>query len=478
MYSRGFIHIVVVAIAVALFTGGAIYFAAVQKKISLKPELPVVTPKEEMAFEGTSKKEEATSSPSIFLTPASPFNVKSKANVLPVPSQTPGDMGKIQKARDPWNDLIVSAPINLALPLVIADIEEAGTVLSPYGIIRKSGDGGIGHGGIDFPLRKNSPVYAVASGTIIKNNLEDPGGGKTVDILIMPGKFQGDGWIFKYDHVNLMSGLKVGDNVERGQQIGTNAFVGRGNNHIGLEYQIKNFTIAREKICWVDRLEPNARQQLEDAFDRIKKTPAFLQFWQTANEEGYYQYRGLLDESKYPNGPQLCYTLGTDARIPASSGFISVPPSGKKEIYGDRVPFYQKEGVSFEYYWPLDPIAPGLSAEETEMLVHNESGKAVEISFVEVDFNLNGQNYLSPPGSWEKFVARLDWDRIEYRIFPRGAVAPPFTLAHNQKGKLHYHFSFSENPTPDKPQSVKVKMNFSIDGIVYILDQTVNRPLQ
>lgn len=240
-----------------------------------------------------------------------------KQKPTPLPST-----GKISSAnmpppaKDPWQDTIPQVPINLALPLVVADIEETETVLSPYGIIRKSGDGGIGHGGIDFPLRKNSPLYAVVAGTIIKNNLEDPGGGRTVDILIMPGKFQGDGWIFKYDHINLTPGLKVGDNVEKGQQIGTNAFVERGNNHIGLEYQIKNFTIAREKICWVDYLESDAKQQLKDAFDRIKKTPAFLQFWHTANEEGRYQYRGLLDETTYPNGPQLCYSLGTDARIP------------------------------------------------------------------------------------------------------------------------------------------------------------------
>lgn len=242
--------------------------------------------------------------------------IKSKPATLPSPSKINSSAKIPPLVEDPWKDAMSKGPINLALPLAVADIEEAETVLSPYGIIRKSGDGGIGHGGIDFPLKKGSPLYAVANGTIIKNNLEDPGGGKTVDILIMPGKFQGDGWIFKYDHVNLTPGLKVGDNVEKGQQIGTNAFVEHGNNHIGLEYQIKNFTIAREKICWVDRLEAIARQQLENAFDRVKKTPAFLQFWQTANEEGRYQYRGLLDETKYPNGPQLCYPLGTDARIP------------------------------------------------------------------------------------------------------------------------------------------------------------------
>lgn len=390
--------------------------------------------------------------------------------------KTHSDAGKNQRARDPWNDPIPAAPINLVLPIAVKDINVIEGLLSPYGIIRHSRDSGIGHGGIDFPLAKASPIYAVANGTIIKNSLEESessGEGKTVDVLIVPGVIRGEGWIFKYDHVNLEPGLAVGSSVQKGQKIGTNAFERRGNNHIGLEYHIKNFTIARQKICWVDRLETTFRQQLENEFNRFKNTSAFMASWQTANEEGYYQYKGLLDATKYPSGPRLCYSLGLDARMP-----LSVESnSQQKEIYGDRIPFYQKDRVSFEYYWPADPIASGLSAEETEILVHNESGKAVEISFVEVDFNLNGKNYVSPPGSWEKYPSRLSWNRIEYRIFPRGAINPSFTLSANQKGKLHYHFSFSESPTPDKPQSVKIKIYFSVGGTSFVLDQTVERPL-
>lgn len=224
--------------------------------------------------------------------------------------------GKTKKTGDLWRNPTSAAPTNLFLPILVQDINVTEELLSPYGIIRKSGDGGIGHGGIDFPLERGSPIYAVADGTIIKNNVEDSGGGKTVDVLIVPGEFRGEGWIFKYDHVALEPGLIVGSRVQKGQKIGMNAFTQRGNNHIGLEYHINNFTIAREKICWVDFLEPSARQQLENKFNQIKNTQAFLRSWQTANEEGYYQYKGLLDIGKYPSGPQLCYTLGTDARIP------------------------------------------------------------------------------------------------------------------------------------------------------------------
>ncbi len=219
------------------------------------------------------------------------------------------------QTKDLWSDPLPLAPVNLALPIIVDDVDVTNILLSPYGIIRKSGDGGIGHGGIDFPLVRGSPIYAVANGTIIKNNVEDSGGGKTVDVLIVPGEFQGEGWIFKYEHIALEPGLAVGNAVRKGQKIGINAFEQRGNNHIGLEYHVKNFTIARAKICWVDLLGQTARQQLEDKFNQIKKTQTFLESWQTANEEGYYQYKGLLDKTKYPDGPRLCYRLGTDARI-------------------------------------------------------------------------------------------------------------------------------------------------------------------
>lgn len=241
---------------------------------------------------------------------------KPEPTVQSAPNQTQEYVPQTPQFRDSWRDPVPPAPTNLALPITVGDVDTIQGLLSPYGIIRKSGDGGIGHGGIDFPLVPRSSIYAVANGTIIKNNVEDGGGGKTVDVLIVPGKFQGEGWIFKYDHLALESGLAVGSTVQKGQKIGINAFEQRGNNHIGLEYHVENFTIARTKICWVDLLESMAQRQLEDEFNKIKNTQTFLESWQTANAENYYQYKGLLDKTKYPDGPQLCYPLGTDARVP------------------------------------------------------------------------------------------------------------------------------------------------------------------
>lgn len=308
MNQTGFSQITLVAgvtIILAALGGGTLYFRNFSGS-----EMPAP------AIEKLAAKESEEKSPAPLPTPAKKETAPlQKPAALPKPSQTPHSTNQSEQARDPWRDPISPAPTTLALPILIKDIKADDELISPYGVIRHSRDGGIGHGGIDFPLERGSPIYAVANGTIIKNNLEDVGGGNTVDILILQSEFPGEGWIFKYEHIALGPGLTVGNAVQKGQKIGVNALTERGNNHVGLEYHFKSFTIARNKSCWVDRLEPAARQQLESEFNRIKMTPAFIQSWQTANEEGYYQYRGLLDEAKYPSGPQLCYPLGTDARM-------------------------------------------------------------------------------------------------------------------------------------------------------------------
>lgn len=291
MPQRGFAPLVIIIIATILIGAGVGSFFVFREKKMLSSE------KGKTRLSETNAVEEVKSP------------IEPTTQLLQVPAT-------VSVERDPWRDLIPAAPTNLTLPIAIKDIQRNDELISPYGPIRHSRDGGIGHGGIDFPLAAGSVFYAVADGIIIKNNEEDVGGGKTVDILILPKKFRDEGWIFKYEHIALEPGLAVGSTVQRGHKIGTNAFLQKGNNHVGLEYHIKNFTISREKICWVNLLEPTARQQLENEFNKLKKTPAFIQSWQMANEEGYYQYRGLLDETKYSDGPQLCYSLGTDARIP------------------------------------------------------------------------------------------------------------------------------------------------------------------
>ena len=316
MEHKGFSSIfagIIFAVVITMVAGSHLFLKSDKKTQQLSissPSTTTVTP------EILPEKVETSQDSPLPLPISSKPKEKSEPTIQPTPNQTQEYVPQPSQPRDSWRDPLPPAPTNLALPITVGDVDAIQGLLSPYGIIRKSGDGGIGHGGIDFPLVSRSPIYAVANGTIIKNNVEDSGGGKTVDVLIVPGKFQGEGWIFKYDHLALEPGLAVGSTVQKGQKIGINAFEQRGNNHIGLEYHVENFSIARTKICWVDLLEPTARQQLEDEFNKIKNTQTFLESWQTANAESYYQYKDLLDKTKYPDGPRLCYPLGTDARVP------------------------------------------------------------------------------------------------------------------------------------------------------------------
>ncbi|MDP3769662.1 MAG: M23 family metallopeptidase [bacterium] len=262
---KGFSQVILLGIIAALILIGAGGFLLLPEKKTSSFENEKVVRQEVSSedtaspIEPTPSRAEPSSSPSLPI--SSQPKESPKPTIQPTPNQTQKYVPQPSQPRDSWRDPLPPAPTNLALPITVGDVDTIQGLLSPYGIIRKSGDGGIGHGGIDFPLVSRSPIYAVANGTIIKNNVEDSGGGKTVDVLIVPGKFQGEGWIFKYDHIALEHGLAVGSTVQKGQKIGINAFEQRGNNHIGLEYHVENFSIARTKICWVDLLEPTARNR-------------------------------------------------------------------------------------------------------------------------------------------------------------------------------------------------------------------------
>ena len=39
--------------------------------------------------------------------------------------------------------------------------------------------------------------------------------------------------------------------------------------------------------------------------------------WATASEEGMNAYKELLNRERFPEGPQLCYSLGLDVRVRA-----------------------------------------------------------------------------------------------------------------------------------------------------------------
>lgn len=85
-------------------------------------------------------------------------------------------------------------------------------------------------GGVDLTSPGGTPVYALASGQIIglgnfwhsasiyTPNSGPPGYGVVTTRVDIPGYGQND---LYYQHIQIESGLKVGDTVQRGQKIGT-----------------------------------------------------------------------------------------------------------------------------------------------------------------------------------------------------------------------------------------------------------------
>ena len=188
--------------------------------------------------------------------------------------------------------------------------------ISPFGIIRHSRDAGHGHGGIDIPLTENAPIYAVADGTILSaEESSDGAGGFDVKLLISGSG--GEGWGFLYEHVALEPGLAEGSVVTRGQLIARNGLTTeRRNNHLQLTYMFNVYRFYRDQRCWVGYLDAASKEALLSYFDSLRTMQAFMAQWESASEEGMRAFKALLDSERFPEGPQLCYALGLDVRVP------------------------------------------------------------------------------------------------------------------------------------------------------------------
>ena len=200
-------------------------------------------------------------------------------------------------------------PRDLALPFRTEDVGGSNEFISPFGRIRHSRDAGHGHGGIDIPLNRNAPVYAVADGTIL--SVEESGDGAGgFDIKLLISGSGGEGWGFLYEHIELESGIYVGGTVTKGQQIGRNGLTtDRRNTHLQLIYMFDDYRFYSDQRCWVDHLDSSSKGTLLDYFEPIKTMEKFIAQWQNASEEGMRALSELLNKERFPEGPQLCYPL-------------------------------------------------------------------------------------------------------------------------------------------------------------------------
>lgn len=204
---------------------------------------------------------------------------------------------------------------NLILPFEIKDIDEANGVINPIGVVRFSKDqSDIGHSGLDVPLLEGAPVYAVGKGQIVLiKEAGDPWGGRGIFHLLQPTT-QGEGWAYIYEHVTPAEGLKQGDTIKKGDLIAHKTPPQGFTAHFQLSYLFNNYQFTRDITCWVDRLSSAEKSKLLSWWEQYRSSARFISAWKSNKEEGQFPFRGLLDTTKFADGPKLCYPLGTDVR--------------------------------------------------------------------------------------------------------------------------------------------------------------------
>lgn len=140
--------------------------------------------------------------------------------------------------------------------------------------------------------------------------------------------------------------------------------------------------------------------------------------------------------------------------------------------YGMKKPFYSKDGISLQHYWPGDG---SFSNEETEILLFNDSASNLQVKSFDLTYSVEGKTYPHKSGTWEKFPSKTSWDRIEYiNISSQYYKSELLSLTPRQKGKLHWHIQFGSQPLDGK-QVVRTKLVLLRDNEEIAIDEEFNR---
>jgi murein DD-endopeptidase MepM/ murein hydrolase activator NlpD len=204
-------------------------------------------------------------------------------------------------------------PTNLSLPFKIEDVDLLHGEVNPLGVVRFDKDqGDIGHPGIDIPLKQGSSIFAVANGPVVLiTSAGDPWNGMAVSQLLKKTG-DGTGWVFTYEHIELAEGIIEGTELKRGDLVGTKKAPEGFTLHLQLSKFFDGFKYSRDPQCWPNLL--NNSKEINSWWETYSASQHLRDSWATTIEEGKYGFKGLLETSQYPNGPQLCYALGTDVR--------------------------------------------------------------------------------------------------------------------------------------------------------------------
>ena len=128
----------------------------------------------------------------------------------------------------------------------------------------------------------------------------------------------------------------------------------------------------------------------------------------------------------------------TLTRTPAPTPTPTLIPTPTIQRQAQTPVFYQQNGLTLEYQWPLDE-KNYLSAEETQIVAYNESDEAIEFIMPKMSFTENGSPRAIISGTWEKFPSRYSRDRIEQIFLLNSYRGEPLLVQPGEKAKIHWH---------------------------------------
>lgn len=178
---------------------------------------------------------------------------------------------------------------------------------------------------------------------------------------------------------------------------------------------------------------------------------------------------GDVHQAPPPVQPATSERAG-ESKAPAAQPANSKPNSQLKA----RSPvFYDQNGLTLEYYWPLDNQG-FLSASETEILAYNKSDEEIEFKSPKITFMENGSQRAQISGTWEKFPSRDSWDRIEYISIPPSPYQGDALLVDpGEKAKIHWHME--SVTSADTDQSVVLDLTVTTGAGTELITQSILR---